>query len=192
MSNETAGARLALYSADELHGVLDRMAHQAACLLRPHAHIAVIGIRRRGAPLADALVDRLVHAHGLPMPQRADLSVKRYADDLSLLHPLTHLTDEPALAQMDLRGRIVLLVDDVFYTGLSMLRVTEHLSHREPAEIRLAVLADRGCARVPLRPDITGVHLDVAPRDIVECLVPPYEPQWGISVCKPLLGGIRF
>lgn len=192
MATDTAGARLELYGAEELHAVIDRMAHEAACLLRPHAHAAVIGIRRRGAPLADALVDRLVHTHGLPMPQRADLSVKRYADDLTLLHPLTHLTDEPALAQMDLRGRVVLLVDDVFYSGLSMLRVAEHLSHREPAEILLAVLADRGCARVPLQPDITGVHLDVAPRDIVECLVPPYEPQWGLTVFKPLLGRIRF
>lgn len=180
--------RLTLYTAAQLEPVLAHMAREAAALLRPHAHTCVIGIRRRGAPLADRLCSRMMRDEGLSPPLRADLTVKRYADDLTLLHAQPLLSPGSALEALDLRGHALLLVDDVLYTGRSLLRVVEHLTHKEPAAIHVAVLADRGCTRVPLHADVTGLRLDVAPGDIVECHVPPYEPQWGLELVKPLLG----
>lgn len=89
-----AQMRAYLYLTEELNTVLDRIASQAAVLLgRAHA-VAVVGILRRGAPLADMLAERLVHQHQLQVPLRLDLQVKSYADDLQLLYPETQLTEQ--------------------------------------------------------------------------------------------------
>ena len=81
------GQRTCLYDATALGAVIDRMARQAAGLLSGRDKIAVIGILRRGAPLAERLTELMVRRYGLRAPLRLDLSVKRYADDLTLLHP---------------------------------------------------------------------------------------------------------
>jgi pyrimidine operon attenuation protein/uracil phosphoribosyltransferase len=79
----------------------------------------------------------------------------------------------------------VLVVDDVMYRGHSLLRAVEYLASRQPAEIRTVVLVDRGVAKLPVRTDIVGVRLDVAPTDIIECNVPPYEEHFRIDLMQP-------
>lgn len=147
--------------------------------------MAVIGILRRGAPLADRLTTRMVETYGLAQPVRLDLKVKRYADDLTLLHPETQLTEQPQHATLDLNGYTLLVVDDVLYTGHSVLKVVEYLARKQPAEIRVACLVDRETARLPLHADVVGARLHIAPTDIIECHVPPYEPDFCIELLKP-------
>ena len=118
-----AGARTVLYDTQELIAVIDEMARQANGLLHGASQVAVIGVLRRGAPLADRLTTRLMELYGLPQPLRLDLQVKRYADDLTLLHPQTQLTEQAQHAALDLRDYTVLVVDDVLYTGHSLLKV---------------------------------------------------------------------
>jgi pyrimidine operon attenuation protein/uracil phosphoribosyltransferase len=180
------GQRTCLYGTTALDAVLDRMARQAAALLSGHARIAVIGILRRGAPLADRLTERMVRRYGLQAPLRLDLSVKRYADDLTLLHPQTQLTENASHAAIDLAGHALLVVDDVLYTGHSLLRVLEYLARKQPAEIRVAMLADRGVTCLPVHADVVGVRLDVAPGDVIECNVPPYESEFKIELLQLL------
>ena len=123
-------------NAAELNAVLNRMANQAMALLPRHSPVSVIGILRRGAPLAALLTHRMVSVHGLAPPLRLDLSVKRYADDLTLLHPDTRLTEQAQHAALDLKGYTLLLVDDVLYTGHSILKVLPYLLQKNPAAIR--------------------------------------------------------
>ena len=182
------GRRTCLYDAEQLDAVVERMALQAAALLRGCERIAVIGLLRRGAPLADRLTALMVERHGLAPPLRLDLKIKRYADDLTLLHPETQLLENPAHAALDLEGRSLLIVDDVLYTGHSLLRVLGYLSRRSPAGVHVAVLADRGTVRFPLRADVVGLRLDIAPDDVIECNVPPYEPSWRIELLQPERG----
>lgn len=177
--------RACLFDHAELAALLDNMALQAAPLLRGRDRIALIGILRRGAPLADQLAERLVRDHGLAPPLRLDLKVKRYADDLTLLHPDTELTEQAQHAALDLTGWTLLVVDDVLYTGNSLLRVLDYLAPRRPAEIRVAVLADRCAATLPVHTDVVGTRLQIAPAGIIECHVPPYEPQWRIELLQP-------
>ncbi len=179
------GARTCLYDATELAAVIDEMARQAAGLLRGCRQVAVIGILRRGAPLADRLTERMMGLYGLAQPLRLDLLVKRYADDLTLLHPETQLTEQAQHAALDLSGYTLLVVDDVLYTGHSILKVVEYLARKQPAEIRVAVLVDRGVTRLPVRADVVGARLDIAPSDIIECHIPPYEPDFRIDLLKP-------
>ena len=179
-----SGLRTCLYAAIQLDAVMENMARQAAGLLAGKGLIVVVGILRRGAPLADRLAELLVKRFGLPAPLGLDLSVKRYADDLTLLYPETRLTEEAAHEALDLEGYTVLLVDDVLYTGHSLLKVVGYLARKKPAEIRVAMLVDRGGARLPFRADVLGLRLEIAPPDIIECNVPPYEPEFKIELLK--------
>ena len=177
--------RTILYDSVALEAVLDRMAQQMVSLLSGGPPWAVIGVRRRGAPLADRLTRRWVEHHGLAPPLRLDLAVKRYADDLTLLHPETALTEDAGLAELDMSQHTLLVVDDVLYQGHSALKVVEYLARKRPAAIRVAVLADRCVASLPVRADIVGVRLEVAPGHIVDCHVPPFEPDFSIQLVLP-------
>ena len=73
--------------------LMEQMAREAFILLKGSEKVVIIGILRRGAPLAERLVEILVKKYALPNPLRLDLSVKRYADDLTILYPETKLTE---------------------------------------------------------------------------------------------------
>lgn len=180
-----AGKRTCLFDTSQLDAVMDGMARRVAGLVHGRRRIAVIGILRRGAPLAERLSERLVREHGLAPPLRLDLEVKRYADDLTLLHPETRLTEDAGHAALDLKDRTLVVVDDVLYTGHSLLKVVAYLDRWQPAEIRAVTLADRGAVRLPVHVDVVGARLDIAPTDIIECNVPPYEPAFRIELLQP-------
>ncbi len=185
MSEKPAGRRTCLYTPDQLEVIVDDMARRAAGLLTGRTRVAIVGILRRGAPLADRLHARLRDRWGLADCLRLDLKIQRYADDLTLIHPDTRLTENPAHAALDLTGLTVLVVDDVMYHGHSMLRAVQYLAGKQPAELRTVVLVDRGVSKLPVRTDIAGVRLDVAPSDIIECNVPPYEDSFRIDLLQP-------
>ncbi len=184
MDIKPLGNRTCLYTATQLDAVLDSMAWQAARLLMGKERIMVVGILRRGAPLAEMLHSRLIRDFKLAEISLMNLQIKRYADDLTLLHPETQLTENPEHADLDLTGVTVLVVDDVMYRGHSMLRAVDYLAKKQPAEIRTVVLVDRGVTKLPVRSDIVGVRLDVAPPDIIECNVPPYETEFKIELLQ--------
>ena len=184
--NTSEFSRTCLHDSRSLDNVLNRMARQAAWLLRGRAPVAVVGILRRGAPLADLLTRRMVQSYGLPPPLRLDLAVKRYGDDLALLFPDTQLTEDPRHGAMNLSGHTLLVVDDVLYTGHSALKVTDWLTRKRPAAIHLAVLVDRCAATLPLHADVVGVRLQIAATDIIECHVPPYEPDFTVQLLQPV------
>lgn len=96
-----ASQRVRLYDSNELDDVLQVMARKAAPLLPP-THAALIGIQRRGEPLAQRLREYIAHRTGQPQLPLYPLRVKRYADDLQVLHTYTQLTENPALGGLDL------------------------------------------------------------------------------------------
>lgn len=173
--------RYRLYSEGDLERVVDDMARQAAALLDPTPTV-LLGMLRRGAPLADRLLARIkVHAPWAEV-ERLDLKVKRYADNLELLHPETRL-DAPTGA--NLMNRRVIVVDDVLYQGYSLMRVFEWLATQKPAHVHAAVLVDRQRHRMPMRADIVGLTLKIAPDDVIECNVPPYESEFAVDLWRP-------
>lgn len=183
-ADHPAGSRFLLYAPSQMQAIIDSMAAQAAPLLVGADKVAVIGVLRRGAPLADRITEVLVSQFNMPVPVRLDLKIKRYADDLTLIHPETQLTEQAGQSALDLTGYRLLVVDDVLYTGHSLLRAVEWLAKKNPAAVHAAVLADRHVTQLPLQADVVGVHLQVAPPDVVECHVPPYEPCFQIEVLR--------
>jgi pyrimidine operon attenuation protein/uracil phosphoribosyltransferase len=180
----TPGLRTCLYNVEQLMPVVDRMARQIDCLFSRQTPLVLMGVRRRGAPLADLLSQRLQSLCGRSPPTRVDVTLKRYADDLTLLHPDTQLTEAPNPQGWPL-GHRILVVDDVFYSGHSLLKLLSHPSLQKATEIRSVCLVDRGCATLPLHADVVGLRIEVAPEDIVECHVPPYEKDFSIALLKP-------
>lgn len=181
------GDRTCLYRNSELDAVLNNMAWQAGGLIRGKKRVVLVGIVRRGVPLSEMLHARLSGQYGITNITMMQLHIKRYADDLTLLYPETKLTENPAHANMDLTDATVLVVDDVMFHGHSMLRAVEYLATKQAAEIRTIVLVDRGANKLPVHTDIAGIRLDVAPSNIIECNVPPYEADFKIDLLQPAI-----
>jgi pyrimidine operon attenuation protein/uracil phosphoribosyltransferase len=185
--DKVEGERYCLYDRATIDAVLDRMAAAAAALLRDAEDPALLGILRRGAPLAAMIQAKLRDRFSLAIP-RLELRLKRYADDLALLHPDTELVENAEIAGRDLTRATVLVVDDVLYRGHSLARVIAYLAQRRTPVVRAAVLADRCVACLPVRADIVGIRLQLAPEDVVECNVPPYETDLGIELLRQRRG----
>jgi pyrimidine operon attenuation protein / uracil phosphoribosyltransferase len=179
------GQTTTLYSTAQLEPVFSAMAAAVAARLREVEHIALVGVRRRGAPLADKLLGGLRKHIPTADIIRIDLLIKRYADDLTLLHPQTQLTEQAEHAQIDLSGRTVVLVDDVLYGGYSLNKAVQYLLAKGVKSILTAVLVDRICASLPIHADVSGLRLQVAPGSIVECHVPPFEPLLQVVLVQP-------
>lgn len=173
--------RYRLYSPADLDAVMDSMARQTVALLDA-TPTTLLGMLRRGAPLAARLADAVRRYAPDADLAYADLMVKRYADTLELLYPQTHLETAPDLM---LRGRRVIVVDDVLYQGHSLFRVFEWLRTQDVAAIHAAVLVDRQRYAVPIRADVVGVTLKIAPGDVIECNVPPYEAEFAVDLWRP-------
>ena len=181
----TDGQHTRLYDTNALQRVLDTMAAGVSARLAGADQVSLVGVLRRGAPLADMLQERLVQRLPRIDMQRIDLSIKRYSDDLKLLHPQTQLIEQPEHTNMDLSGRVVVLVDDVLYGGFSLNRAVQYLVAKQVKTIHTVVLVDRVCATLPIHADVSGMKLQVEPGSIVECHVPPYEPTFQIVLVQP-------
>jgi len=181
------GDRTCLYLTAQLEAVVDGMAWRVAGFLTGKENIMVVGILRRGAPLAEMLRNRLMKNFKLANISLMNLNIKRYADDLTLIYPETKLTEDDSSKLINLAGTTVVVVDDVMFQGHSMLRAVDYLASKNAAEIRTVVLVDRGANKLPVRVDVSGVRLDVAPTDIIECNVPPYETEFKIDLHKPTI-----
>jgi pyrimidine operon attenuation protein/uracil phosphoribosyltransferase len=179
-----AGKRTCLYTSEQLAVVMEELAGRVAGLVAGRSRLAIIGILRRGAPLAERLAGALAERLPGVTPLRLDLAIKRYADNLTLLYPETRLTEQAQHAGLDLTGYTLVVVDDVLYTGHSLLRAVAYLAGKGAAEIRAVTLVDRGIAQLPIHAAVVGVRLDVAPPDIIECNVPPYEPEFKIELLQ--------
>ncbi|AHC36043.1 phosphoribosyltransferase [Pseudomonas fluorescens] len=178
-----ATQRLRLYDSNELDNVLQAMARKATHLL-PASHTALIGLQRRGEPLAQRLRQCIARQTGQPELPLFPLQVKRYTDDLQVLHTYTQLIENPGLGNLDVANTTFLVVDDVLFEGHSLLRTCAYLAQLGACRVYTAVLVDRHVCQQPIRADIVGVHLQVAADDVVECNVPPFEQAFCIEVVR--------
>ncbi len=106
-----------------------------------------------------------------------ELVLKRYADDLSVLHDQPELKEDPEL-QVD--GKSVVVVDDVLYTGRTMWKAVNIVREMGATRVRTASLCSRGNNEVPVEGQFVGLHLDVCEENVIKVHVPPYEESTGI------------
>jgi pyrimidine operon attenuation protein/uracil phosphoribosyltransferase len=160
-----------------VEAILDTLAGRLAAELPQD--FALIGVIRRGEVLARRLAERLERRFARRVPA-GEVRLERYADDLSVLHRQVRLETRDLPFAVD--GARLVLVDDVLYSGRSLLTAARHFLDAGAAEVRLAVLVDRGGRQAPVAADFAGLRLEVGPPNQVEVHVPPYEEGWAIWV----------
>lgn len=177
--------RIVLFDPSETLQIIRQMAHTLYGLIASHERVAVVGLLRRGSPLADLLCNELKLSGFSRDICRIDLDVKRYADDLTILYPKTLLTINEAQTSVNFAGQAVVLVDDVLFTGNTMLTILEHIKTKGAENVLIACLVDRHATKLPIHADVVGIHMQVSPHSIVECNIPPYEPLLKIVLASP-------
>lgn len=130
--------------------------------------IAVIGIRSRGEVLAERLSSKLSQKLGREVPC-GTLDITLYRDDLNSPHGKGQPQVRTTEIGFDIDGKIIILVDDVLYTGRSARAAMDALIDLgRPTAIRLAVLVDRAGRELPIQADYAGYKTDVAPGKLVQ------------------------
>jgi len=146
---------------DDIRRTLVRIAHEIVENTGGH-DIAVVGIHRRGAVLAERVKDRVSELVDGSVPL-GDLDISFYRDDLRLRSPEHQPVVHASHIDFPIDGLTVVLVDDVLYTGRTVRAAIEALfDYGRPARVQLAVLADRGHRELPFRPDYVGKNLPTA------------------------------
>ena len=152
---------------------LKRISHEIVEKNGGADNLAIVGIKRRGVPLAQIIADNIKDIENVSVPVGiADITF--YRDDLK------HISDEPVLNQtdfgFDVTGKTVILVDDVLYTGRTARAAMEAvMSSGRAAAIRLAVLVDRGHRELPIRGDFVGKNVPTSKNERISVKIPPID-----------------
>jgi pyrimidine operon attenuation protein/uracil phosphoribosyltransferase len=151
-------ARSQVMSPEDIQRALWRMAHEVIERNQGLDNVVLIGLQTGGVPLAGLLIEDLE----IPL---GSLDVAFYRDDIGLRPVLPEaVTDIP----FDLAGKLVVLVDDVLFTGRTIRAALDALTDfGRPRSVQLAVMIDRGHRELPIRPDYVGKNLPTRRDEVV-------------------------
>ena len=158
-----------IMTADEVRRALVRIGHE---IVEKHGgtdHLALVGVLRRGVPLARRIAETIEANEGVAIPV-GTLDITFFRDDRTSLErgPQLKGTELP----FDLAATTIVVVDDVLYTGRTVRAAMDALVDRgRPAAVRLAVLIDRGHRELPIRADHVGKNVPTAREEVVHVLL---------------------
>jgi len=162
-------ARLASEIVEENHGAGD---------------LYLVGIRRRGVPLAERMADKIADLEG-DRPPVGVLDITLYRDDLSMVgaKPVVNRTDLPG----DIANRNIVLIDDVLYTGRTIRAAMDQLiDFGRPRRVQLAVLIDRGKEHreVPIHADYIGKLVPTKKSEIIKVMLKEFDEEEGVAIVE--------
>jgi len=162
-------ARLASEIVEENHGTND---------------LYLVGIRRRGVPLAARMADKISDLEGV-RPPVGMLDITLYRDDLSTVgaKPIVNSTELPG----DIEGRNIVLIDDVLYTGRTIRAALDQLiDFGRPRRVQLAVLIDRGNEHreLPIQADYIGKLVPTKKSEIIKVLLTEFDEDEGVVIVE--------
>jgi pyrimidine operon attenuation protein/uracil phosphoribosyltransferase len=154
-----------IMTADEIRRATIRLSHEIVEKQAGTDGLVLIGIQRRGVPLARRIAESIAEHEGAVLPVGA-LDITFYRDDLSMvaLQPVVKGTELPT----GIDGKTIVLVDDVLYTGRTIRAAMDALvDFGRPQAIRLVVLVDRGHRELPIRADHVGKNVPTSREELV-------------------------
>src|SRR5215467_4417883 len=165
---------------DEIRRALTRIGHEILERTNGAGDVVLLGIPTRGVPLARRLAARLAETEGVEAPV-GSLDITLYRDDLRLRPARTLGHTEVPDSGID--GMVVILVDDVLYSGRTVRAALDALSDiGRPRAVQLAVLVDRGHRELPIRPDYVGKNLPTSKRELVRVLLTEIDGEDAVTL----------
>ncbi len=162
-------SRKSVFEPAEISRALSRIAHEILERTSGAGDVVLLGIPTRGVPLAHRLAQRMEQVEGNKVPA-GSLDITMYRDDLRL-RPARAL-GHTAVPAAGIDGKVVVLVDDVLYSGRTVRAALDALGDiGRPQAVQLAVLVDRGHRELPIRPDYVGKNLPTSQREVVRVLL---------------------
>ncbi|MEX1171015.1 MAG: bifunctional pyr operon transcriptional regulator/uracil phosphoribosyltransferase PyrR [Chloroflexota bacterium] len=169
-----------IMTADEIRRATVRLSHEIVEKQAGTDGLMLIGIQRRGVPLARRIAASIAEHEGVDVPVGA-LDITFYRDDLSMVaqQPVVKGTELPS----GIDGKTVVLVDDVLYTGRTIRAAMDALvDFGRPQAIRLAVLVDRGHRELPIRADHVGKNVPTSREELVRVHLEETDGDDGVEI----------
>jgi pyrimidine operon attenuation protein / uracil phosphoribosyltransferase len=155
-----------LMSASEIERTLVRLAHEIVEKHGGFEGLGLVGIRRRGVPLAERLAKIIQRMENAPVPV-GTLDITFYRDDLSTLGPKPVV--QKSEIGFDIKDKSIILVDDVLFTGRTIRAALDALfSHGRPRRVQLCVLIDRGHRELPIEAAFVGRLVQTSMNEVIE------------------------
>lgn len=164
-----------LVDADGMRRALVRISHEILEKNGGLEDLVLVGVRTRGVPLAKRIAKHMEEIEGQKVPVGI-LDITLYRDDLSTIaqQPVVHKTE----IDFDVTGKILVLVDDVLYTGRTVRAALDAIIDLgRPSSIQLAVLVDRGHRELPVRADYVGKNVPTSQHEVIHVSLAEIDGQ---------------
>ncbi|MCK4412165.1 MAG: bifunctional pyr operon transcriptional regulator/uracil phosphoribosyltransferase PyrR [Candidatus Eisenbacteria sp.] len=169
-----------IMDSEEMRRAIVRVSHEIVEANSGTEGLILIGIRKRGVPMAERIREQIVAIEGVEVPLGV-LDITLYRDDVHRIapQPLVESTDIPTPVE----NSVVVLVDDVLFTGRTVRAAMDAvIDFGRPLAIRLAVLVDRGHRELPIRADFVGKNVPTSSREIVKVYLRETDDQDAVTI----------
>ncbi|MBK7802672.1 MAG: bifunctional pyr operon transcriptional regulator/uracil phosphoribosyltransferase PyrR [Pyrinomonadaceae bacterium] len=171
-----------IMNSADMERVLSRLASEIVESNQGTEDLYIVGIRRRGVPLAERLVDK-IEAVESKRPLYGIIDITLYRDDLSTVgaNPIVNRTE----LEFDIEGKNIVLVDDVLYTGRTIRAALDQLmDFGRPRKVQLAVLIDRGREHreLPIQADFNGKLVPTKQTEIIKVMLKEYDDIEAVGI----------
>jgi len=156
-----------LMSPEKMDRAIKRMTHEILERNESVEELVILGIRRRGIPIAERIARYLAAIEGGGEAPVGSIDIAFYRDDLAQIGPQPRVGE--TVIPGDINGKHVILTDDVLFTGRTVRSAMDAImDFGRPASIQLAVLIDRGHRELPIRADYVGKNVPTSGREVVK------------------------